>query len=462
MRTTNKFPLRFNAVSISSNVDVNRRKVRFSLIDHRVVTSSIRAIVGTRVLSKVIAFTNYSGDLPKVVVTTTQLSITSIFICTNSVLPNQINSHSIAVVSTFRTINTYTQKLVAQRRISRVRHTVYPNRKTYNNVCATGAVTDVKRTVNLDLPNSTTPPTISHHQSSCTHTSKRTIIGLVQRNVATHRVVAGSTFRGTVAILVTLKKSAGTILRLLTVTRRTSISLRLRSFREVNSGIPLLNSLGPFKHCIVDSISQINNIPIIVGTLLSTKLLRNSYVAIANRAITRGLTRLRPSSPSNGVLRTINSTLSDRNKVAILSNSLYPRKTIIGDTNITIGIFRKATQIFRQRRSTVTTLRSNAVRTNSIIVVHCRKPGNNPKVHRVLVVANTVGNTKLKRSIVLVASKQFSKKAAKLYIKRITPRTISNKPVTFIRSNSQMHVSVNRHALSLLISSSRLRHHHRK
>lgn len=88
VRTVNYCTTRFGAVTISSNVTVNRSKVLCSLPDHSVVTSSIRCVIGTRGTSTVVYVSGYSGIAPNVLVTSVHLGVPAIFYSNNPVRTN--------------------------------------------------------------------------------------------------------------------------------------------------------------------------------------------------------------------------------------------------------------------------------------------------------------------------------------------------------------------------------------
>lgn len=99
--------------------------------------------------------------------------------------------------------------------------------------------------------------------------------------------------------------------------------------------------------------------------------------------------------------------------------------------------------------------------TKSIIIVHCRNPGNKPKVRRVLCPAACLGSVKLNGTYTLLASNQFSNNASNLSVNRTSPRTTDNNAVNLIGANSVVAVSVPGHSVALSISRLRLRRHER-
>lgn len=460
IHTTKKVPRLFNAVAVDSNVSVNARNVGCSLISHSIVTSSVRAMYGNRDLSNILTVNNYSGGVPNTVVTVTQVGVPTVFICNNAVGPNRCRNRSLAIIDTFRTINRCDTNGVNRRQLLNMRHGTYPKTNSYNNVCATGAVSSSFRTVKVDLVCSSAVTTRSRRGTRDARGSTRTLIGTVHGRVLPDRVLAHGTFRGTVSIVVTINNSAGSILRLLTVTGTVNIRLALSSFRAVQQQIPILYSLGPSNHCITASLRQTNNVPRIVGVLLIGNLLRNSTLAVAKRAVRRILTSV-PTRPhtSRSIVQPFDGPVCPVNRLNVLGNGLTDRNTITGLAKIGGHRVANPTHIFRSRRRYLGTVLSGGVITNSIIIIHCRNPGNNPNVQRVLTPASTVVKTKLNSSIKLVASKHFSNNACNVIINRITPRTTINNAVTLIRRKSSVAVSTSRGLLRLGMPSRRLTGH---
>lgn len=93
------------------------------------------------------------------------------------------------------------------------------------------------------------------------------------------------------------------------------------------------------------------------------------------------------------------------------------------------------------------------------MIVARRNPGNNPNVRRVLCPASCVGSGRLNGRYTLVASKHFDKKASKLDVKRVSPRTTTKNGVNGVMSNSVVRVSVPGHSVGIGLSSRRLTRH---
>lgn len=260
-------------------------------------------------------------------------------------------------------------------------------------------------------------------------------------------------------VAVTLNKSAGTVLRLLTVTRTTRISFTVRSFGRVRGQMPRLTSLGPSKGCIFRSLCGINKIPTIRGCLLSGNLLRNSYLAMAKGALTRGLRGITPLTRNRSIVVSLRGPGHGSNPLVILGNGLTPSNTIMGISKLGRQHRRKPTGIFGARRTTVRTALGKRVISNSIIIIHFIKPGNKPKVPRVLSLSDVVSKGNV--GMYLVASNHFSNNSRNFIIKRVTPRTRSNKPVTLLRASSAIVVSRSAHRLAVGMSSRRLTGQHR-
>lgn len=456
---TNNIPVMFPTVTIYSNVTVKRRKVGCSLMAHRLVTSSARTVTGTRTFSTLMVIPGYSGGIPNVLVTTTEVGIPAIFMDNNPVLTNRIGNGGADLSDVFRTINTCATGGVATRRLTRFRGGTYPSYNSYSNVCATGDVGYLARTVNVKLRNGNAVPTICSSEVGLTGRTNVGIVRLLRGSVHPHSVLARGTFVGTLAISVTLNYSAGAVLRLPTVTGRTNIGLGLSVTGRVDGGAPGLYRLTPTNRACVRSLGRTNNICTMVGRLAGIKLLSASLVATANGAMNRGVGNYRVGSAS--VVHPIAGPCDGANNVTILGNGLTPSNSIIGEDTITRRVVRRGntTEIFSYRRSTLDTVCSNGVGPNRIIIVECRNPGNNPNVERVLGPASTVVNDNLNGYITLVASNHFSNTAENTTVNRMSPRTTINNPVTLIRRNSVVRVSVPTGAVGLLISSRRLTGH---
>lgn len=136
----------------------------------------------------------------------------------------------------------------------------------------------------------------------------------------------------------------------------------------------------------------------------------------------------------------------------MLENGLTPRNTIVGRATYPGRVFGSIlhTEPFSDRRRYLSTILGRGIRGNSTIFVHCRKPGKD-KVPRVFCASRTVDDSgRLKGDVTLVASKEFSKTSANPIVKRYDPRTMSNNPVTLMRRNSLVRVSMVRQGLGVV------------
>lgn len=282
VRGTNNITGRFGAVTMSSNVTVNRDNVLCSLPDHSLVTSSIRCVIGTRYTSTLIYVSGYSGVAPNVLVTTVHLGVPIMFVSnkpvrTNGVLTDAINGdrggrsdgndtiHGLSLIST---VVSTTSSDVDSRSITTVRTSTYPAYNSYSNVFATGSVGYLARTLKLTLPNGNsllTARSLHHRLFLRTNHAVISLTGHHCRRSSSsmlpHSVTDGTTFRGTVALSVTVNNSAGAVLRLLTTTGRTRISFGVSSVSHLDHNIPYLTGITPTSRgCRVRSIRHTNNI----------------------------------------------------------------------------------------------------------------------------------------------------------------------------------------------------------
>ncbi len=452
----NKAPVMFPTVTIYSKVTVNRGKVGCSLIAHSLVTSSARTVTLTRNFSTLIVIPGYSGGMPKLLVTTTEMGMPAIFIDKKPVLTNRVSNGGADFSSVSRTINRFGTNGVDRRGLRRCRYGAYPAYNSYSKVCATGSVGYLARTLNVKLHNGNAVPTICSDHVRLTGETNVTIVRLIGGSIHPHSVVAGRTFCGTLAISVTLNYSAGDVLRVPTITRRYKVRVGLSVTGSVDTGAPGLYRLTPTNEACVRRLSRTNNICTIVGRLDGGSLVGARYGAISNGAINRTVGDYAGLGPR--IVHPVRGPCDRAKNVTILQNGLTPRKDIMGHDTITpsVLIFGNPTHIFRYRRSTRGTVGRNGVGSNSIIIVHCRNPGNNPNVERVLGPASSVVNVKLNRDITLVASKHFDNTAENTYVNRVSPRTTDNNTVNVIHRNSVVDVGVPRGGLRLRVSSRRL------
>ncbi len=162
---TNNAPVRFGLVNIYSNVTVTRRNVGFSLTDHRLVTSSIRAVLATRTFSTYVYVPGYSGVIPNVIVKTLHYGVPAVFYSNNPVTINgNHGKRSLSLGDIFRTITTYATNGVSRSSLRCIRYGTYPNTNSYSNVFATGSVGYLYRMLNLTLPNGNALLTLSRRQ----------------------------------------------------------------------------------------------------------------------------------------------------------------------------------------------------------------------------------------------------------------------------------------------------------
>lgn len=453
---TKKAPVVIPTVTIYSNVTVKRVNVGCSLMAESLVTSSARTLTVTRRFSKLMVVPGYSGGMPKLLVTTTHIGMPAMFMDNKPVLTKRMGKDGADLSDVFRTMNSCTTKGVGSRSVYRFRGGTYPAYKSYSNVCATGDVGYLARTLNVKLGKGKAVPTICSTEVRLTGRTNVRIVRLMEGGVHPESVVARSTVLGTLAISVTLKYSAGDVLRLPTVTRRVNVSFRVSFTGTVDRGAPGLYRLTPTNRACVRSLGRTNKICTIVGRLGGGKLLRASYVAMAKGAMKRGVTKYRGGGPR--IVHPVSGPCDRANKLTMLGKGLTPSKDIMGHSTMysRVLIRRKPTEVFRDSRRTARTVGAKGVGPKSIVMVHCRKPGNNPKVERVLGPASTVTKCKLKSAMTLVASKEFDKTSENTSVKRMSPRTTINKPVTLMRRKSVVGVGVPRLGLRLSMSSRRL------
>lgn len=108
------------------------------------------------------------------------------------------------------------------------------------------------------------------------------------RDMLPHDVTAHRTFLGTVALSVTVNNSAGAMLRLLTITRRTKTSFGVSSVSVLSHGAPYLYGMTPgARGCRMRSIGHTNNVVTVVSRLTGNKLISAGIHHISKVALTR-------------------------------------------------------------------------------------------------------------------------------------------------------------------------------
>lgn len=187
-----------------------------------------------------------------------------------------------------------------------VRRRTYPAYNYYSNVFATGSVGYLGRTVNLTLPNGNAVITARRGHGrlfgSTTGLVMRGTFGCCRgnsRDMLPQDVTAHRTFLGTVALSVTVKKSAGAVLRLLTITRRTRMSFGVSSVSVLSHGDPYLYGMTPgARGCRVRSIGHTKNVVTVVSRLTGNKLMSAAILHMSKVALTRTVSGCDVADPS--------------------------------------------------------------------------------------------------------------------------------------------------------------------
>lgn len=243
-----------------------------------VITVSVRFMSEVRGFSTVYYITSYSLVVTKYCLTTYELSVPTLMIAKKSVRTKGCYNGAIMRTS----LSTTEFSNTSRTRLFRVRRDIYPSFNTYPSVKATGAVRVLNRVLGLIVPKASAVPTSSGTELHTTEATKGCVMRLTESKGAPGSLVAGSILRGTVVFSVTITKSAGTMLRVLTCTCRLNVGLALTSFRGCTGRVCYVGTIVPDKPCAIMSFRCTNNMGRIVGRL--TNGVRASTPAVCKSA----------------------------------------------------------------------------------------------------------------------------------------------------------------------------------
>lgn len=446
----------FNTITISDGISMGTEGMKYSLVSREVIADSIETVAGCEQFDGLVAIGGCDKNMPGCLMAFARLDRPAVFVYGGTILPGRCQGKKVDIVSVFEAVGAQANGRMSRREVSEVEACAIPGPGSCGGMYTANTMASAIEAMGMSLPNSSAQAAISRAKTLDCRSAGQAVLSLIKRGIRPSDILSKKSFENAMTVVMALGGSTNAVLHLLAMAHSAGVKLELDDFTRIGRRVPVLADLKPSGQFLMADLVKIGGLAPLMKMLLEEGLLDGSCLTVTGKTLARNLTKVRPYSKSQRVIRPFSNPIKKEGHLVILYGNLAPSGAVAKISGKEGERFTGDAKVFDSEESALKSILDGTIRKGNVVVIRYEGPRGGPGMREMLAPTSAVMGKGLGRDVALITDGRFSGGSHGFVVGHITPEAYSGGLLAIVKDGDSIAIDAVARTITLEVPESEI------